>query len=457
MASRPIVPQQARGDAIVGGGKQQQQQKKNGAGNRKALGEIGNLVTVRGVEVKPNRPITRSFCAQLLANAQAAAAAENNKKQVCANVGGPAPEGVAVAAKRGAPKPAHRNVTAKPKPEAVEVIDISPEKEIPKDKPVNKNKKEAADANSKKKSHTLTSVLTARSKAACGITKKPKEQIIDIDAADLENHLAAVEYIEDIYKFYKEVENESRPHDYIDSQPEINVKMRAILVDWLTDVHTKFELSTETLYLTINIIDRFLAVKTVPRRELQLVGISAMLMASKYEEIWPPEVNDFVCLSDRAYTHEQILVMEKLILGKLEWTLTVPTPFVFLVRFIKASVPDQELENMAHFLSELGMMHYETLMYCPSIFAASAVFAARCTLNKTPLWNDTLKLHTGYTQEQLMDCARLLVSFHLNAGNGKLKVVYRKYSDPQKGAVAVLPPAKYLLPEASSASSGSTY
>jgi len=55
------------------------------------------------------------------------------------------------------------------------------------------------------------------------------------------------------------------------------------------------------------------------------------------------QVNDFVHLSDRAYTHEQILVMEKLILGKLEWTLTVPTPFVFLVRFIKASVPDQEV------------------------------------------------------------------------------------------------------------------
>jgi len=57
---------------------------------------------------------------------------------------------------------------------------------------------------------------------------------------------------------------------------------------------------------------------------------------------------------------------------------------------------------MTHFLSELGMMNYATLMYCPSMVAASAVFAARCTLNKTPLWNDTLKLHTGYSQEQLM-------------------------------------------------------
>lgn len=93
-------------------------------------------------------------------------------------------------------------------------------------------------------------------------------------------------------------------------------------------------------------MDRFLAVKRLARKELQLLGISAMLTASKYEEIWAPEVNDFVCLSDRAYSNEQILRMEKVILGKLEWTLTVPTPYVFLVRFIKASYPnDQQVSN----------------------------------------------------------------------------------------------------------------
>ncbi|KAE9586337.1 G2/mitotic-specific cyclin S13-6 [Lupinus albus] len=96
--------------------------------------------------------------------------------------------------------------------------------------------------------------------------QKPKEQVIDIDAGDTSNELAVVEYIEDIYKFYKL--NDSRSHQYMDSQPEINDRMRGILVDWLIDVHTKFDLSLETLYMTINIIDRFLAVKAVPRREL---------------------------------------------------------------------------------------------------------------------------------------------------------------------------------------------
>lgn len=450
MASRPIVPQhhQPRGEALAGDGKQ----RKNGAAegrNRRALGDIGNLVTVRGVDGKPqpqiSRPVTRSFCAQLLANAQAAAAAENNKKAVCVNVDG-APiitDGEAAGkAPVVAKAAAQKKVTIKPKPE--QVIEISPDSdEVKQEKPV--SKKKGREGSSKKNVKTMTSILTARSKVACGLTNKPKEQIVDIDAADAGNDLAAVEYVEDIYKFYKLIESESQVHDYMDSQAEINEKMRAILVDWLIEVHHKFELMPETLYLTINIVDRFLSIKTVPRRELQLVGISAMLMASKYEEIWAPEVNDFVCISDRAYTHQQILMMEKAILGKLEWTLTVPTPYVFLVRFVKASIPDTQMEHMVYFFAELGLTNYVTMMYCPSMLAASAVYAARCTLSKSPVWDETLKVHTGYSETQLLGCAKLLVSFHSIAAENKLKVVYRKYSQPQRSGVSLLPPAKSLL------------
>lgn len=76
-------------------------------------------------------------------------------------------------------------------------------------------------------------------------------------------------------------------------QIEINERMRSILVDWLIEVHNKFELMPETLYLTVDIVDQYLSMRTVLRRELQLVGVSAMLIASKYEEIWAPEVNTF--------------------------------------------------------------------------------------------------------------------------------------------------------------------
>ncbi|XP_042480256.1 G2/mitotic-specific cyclin S13-7-like [Macadamia integrifolia] len=480
MASRTLVPQQPRGAVVNGIGKQ-----KNAGVDRKkrrALGDIGNVVvTNQGVEGKPlqqqlNRPVTRSFCAQLLANAQAAgenkklaavvvdgvlvldepqaqrgrAAKANNvqaageKKKLDAVV----IDGVLVLdehrAQGGrAEKAAPLKVAVKPVPDTVIESSSGTEEENKLQNPVNLRKSKEVEGSLKKKAQTLTAVLTARSKAACGLPNKSKDPIYDIDAADGHDQLAVVEYIEDIYQFYKL--NESQFPDYMGSQPDINNRMREILVDWLIEVHHKFELRPETLYLTLYIVDQFLSMESVIRRELQLVGIVSMLIASKYEEIWAPEVNDFICISDKAYTREQVLVMEKKILGRLQWSLTVPTPYVFLVRFLKAAGSDQEMENLVFFLAELGMMRYATILHCPSLIAASVVYVARCTLKKTPLWTERLEVHTGYTEAQLMDCAKLLVGFHLVAAESKLKVVYRKYSNPQRGSVALLPPAKFLL------------
>ncbi|URE18897.1 Cyclin, C-terminal domain [Musa troglodytarum] len=449
MASRhqTVVPQQQRGGHVPAG-KQKAGAAADGK-NRRALGDIGNLVHAQVVEGKLepqiNRPITRSFGAQLLANAQAVAAVNKKPVAIKANA----------AVARGGTKPA-KKVAVKgkeKKPEEEKVVVISPDKnqEVPK---------QAADTSrsrtksTRKKVTTLTSVLTARSKVACGLTDKPKELVDDIDAADTEDELAVVDYVEDIYKFYKSAEHHCRPHDYMDSQVEINAKMRAILADWLIEVHHKFELSPETLYLTFCIIDRYLSMETVLRRELQLVGVSAMLIASKYEEIWAPEVNDFICISDRAYTREQILGMEKAILYKLEWNLTVPTPYVFLVRFLKAAAAacDQEMERMVFFFAELAMMHYSMIMFCPSMVAAAAVHAARCTLKKSPLWTATLKHHTGFSEQQLLDCTQMLVNSHAAAPEGKLKVVYKKYSSEQFGAVALQPSAAKLVEELKAAS-----
>ncbi|GJT27405.1 cyclin [Tanacetum coccineum] len=232
----------------------------------------------------------------------------------------------------------------------------------------------------KKASKSLSSVLGARSKVASGIaTTKPKDPvIINIDDFDKNNELAEVEYVEDIYMFYKLSETQGYLRDYMDSQPDINARMRAILLDWLIQVHNNYDLMPETLYLTINIVDRYLSVTTVARTELQLVGISALLISSKYEEIWPLAVNDMITISDSAYSREQIRAMEKAILSRLGWYLTVPTPYVFTVRYAKASLPtDNEMENMVFFFTELGLMDYlVTIRNNPSILAASAVYAA---------------------------------------------------------------------------------
>ncbi|KAF5773790.1 putative cyclin [Helianthus annuus] len=431
MGSRHLLQEQNRGEA-VGVMKQK---------NRRALGDIGNLVTLKPLDGKPlpeiTRPVTRSFCAQLLANAQKDAAENKKKPLAVVNVNNNNNKNNKLEAKKKvAPKP-----KPAPVPQNTTVIEISPDTVEEKEKP------QSSRSRNKKPQSSLTSTLTARSKAACGLNYKPKN-IVDIDAGDVDNELAQVEYVEDIYKFYKLVENDNKVHDYMNSQPEINEKMRAILIDWLIEVHNKFELSNETLYLTINIVDRFLASETVARRELQCVGMSAMLIASKYEEIWAPEVNDFVQISDCAYEHKHVLVMEKRILGRLEWNLTVPTPFVFLTRFIKASVtsPEITMENMVYFYAELGMMHYGIIKFSPSMVAAAAVYAARATMNKSPVWHETLEVHTGFSEMQVLECAKMMGGFHLLArSDEKRKVIYRKYSSVTRGAVALYQPAKALL------------
>lgn len=441
MASRVVLPQNDRVEGNNGGIKQKNAAEGQGR-NRKALNDIGNLVTIRDVEGKLQRPITRSFGAKLLANAQGGG--DNKIKKA-------APPGVAGKAVAVPKPPAKKAVTVRPK--QVEVIEISPDseevKEEKQEKLVPQHEKSASHKKKKKKVPTMTAVLTARSKAACGLSNKPKEAVVDIDASDVDDELAVVEYVEDIYMFYKLAENECRPHDYMGSQPEINEKMRAILVDWLIEVHNRFDLMPETLYLTINLVDRFLSLKAVPRRELQLVGIGAMLIACKYEEIWAPEVNDFVTISESAYSNEQILKMEKAILGKLEWYITVPTPYVFLSRYIKASIPDNEMEHLVYFLAELALMNYGSISFCPSMVAASAVYVARHALFKTPAWTETLVCYTGFQESQLRECAKMLVNLYSAAPGHKLQTVFKKYSKPERCVVASYSPATLLLASSS--------
>ncbi|XP_044478584.1 G2/mitotic-specific cyclin S13-7-like isoform X1 [Mangifera indica] len=429
--------------------------------NRQVLRDIGNLEVLQNIEGKISRPITRGFRAQLLANAKVAA--EQNKLVVV-------DDGVTARRKDQSLKKAagtEKKLSEEPKCDDLIVIS-SDEKE--KGKAEDKQKKlpdnwtsigpseegiaepcgrqRSREKTLRNRVKAFSSILTARSKAAGGIANKPKDVIVDIDAADADDGLAVVEYVEDIYMFYKE--DESRVHDYMISQP-INERMRTVLVVWLIEVHDRFELTPETLYLTINIFDRYLSRKTVSRDKLQLVGISSMLIACKYEEIWAPLVNDFVCISDYVYDGEEVCAMEKEILGELGWYLTVPTPYVFLVRYLKASVlPDQEMENMVFFLAELGITSYHIIIsYCPSMFAASAVYTARCTLNKRPYWTETLKHHTGYCEKKIKDCAKLLAKLHVEAKEHGLTAVCNKFLCPEKGFIAHFAPAEDLLSSSS--------
>lgn len=129
----------------------------------------------------------------------------------------------------------------------------------------------------------------------------------DIDDRDSEDPLCATDYVQDMYEHFreKEIMTSVRPL-FMESQSHINERMRSILVDWLVEVHLKFKLVPETLYLTVNLIDRYLERKEVSRPKLQLVGVTSLLIASKYEEIYPPELRDLVYICDRAYSRNEV-------------------------------------------------------------------------------------------------------------------------------------------------------
>lgn len=273
-----------------------------------------------------------------------------------------------------------------------------------------------------------------------------EDSIMDIDGCDAKNPLAVVDYVEDLCAYYKKMEGCSRVSpDYMEQQADINEKMRAILMDWLIEVHYKFELREETLFLTVNLIDRFLEKQSVVRKKLQLVGLIALLLACKYEEVSVPTVDDLIFISDKAYTRRDLLDMEKLMLKKLQFNMSTPTPYVFMRRFLKAVELDEKLELVSSFLIELSLLEYEMLKYPPSLLAAAAVYTAQCTVYGFKQWSKTSEWHTNYTEHGLLECSRHMVGFHQKAGTGKLTGVHRKYSTSKFGYAANCTPASFLL------------
>ncbi|XP_062051163.1 cyclin-A1-like [Lepus europaeus] len=166
-------------------------------------------------------------------------------------------------------------------------------------------------------------------------------------------------------------------------QPDITEGMRTILVDWLVEVGEEYKLRAETLYLAVNFLDRFLSSMSVLRGKLQLVGTAAILLASKYEEIYPPEVDEFVYITDDTYTKRQLLRMEHLLLKVLAFDLTVPTTNQFLLQYMRHQGVCIRTENLAKYVAELSLLEADPfLKYLPSLIAAAAYCLANYTVNR---------------------------------------------------------------------------
>ena len=139
------------------------------------------------------------------------------------------------------------------------------------------------------------------------------------------------------------------PARYMDHQPDINSVFRSILIDWLLEVHRHNKQQPETLHLAVSILDRYLATIITPRAHLQLVGCTALLLASKHEETFHRElsVGKMVYVCDGVYSPADVREMETRILSGLDFRLSAPTAFTFATRLLKAAGPTLVLRDPA--------------------------------------------------------------------------------------------------------------
>ncbi|XP_031393076.1 putative cyclin-B3-1 isoform X2 [Punica granatum] len=291
---------------------------------------------------------------------------------------------------------------------------------------------------------SYTSLLMARSKflGEHGEVVK-QENVPNID--DGSNQLEVAEYVDEIYEYYWITEAQfSSLANYMSIQGDVTSPMRGILINWLIEVHLKFDLMHETLYLMVTLLDRYLSQVPIQKNEMQLVGLAALLLASKYEDFWHPRIKDLISVSAESYTREQMLRMESSILKKLKFRLNIPTPYVFMLRFLKAAQSDKVLEHLAFYLIELSLVEYEALEFRSSLLCASAIYVARLTLQISPTWTPLLMKHARYEVPHMRECAEMILRFHKAARKGQLKVTYEKYAGPDLSGVAMIRPLEKL-------------
>lgn len=261
--------------------------------------------------------------------------------------------------------------------------------------------------------------------------------MLECDRIDKANPLAFVDYVNEIHEHHRTVEaGKTASHGYMAHQTDVNAKMRAILIDWLLEVHFKFKLLPETLYLTVNIIDRYLERKPVMRTKLQLVGVTAMLVASKFEEIYPPEVKDFVFITSNAYTHDDILDMEARMLNTLRFEITVPTAWAFLARYSKVAMLDSRTKLLAQYYVERCLQEYDMLRFAPSLQAAAALTAAMRTLG-TGTWNNVLATYTRYGAPEI-DPVVAEIERYVCHHSSSLKAARKKFCSKRCSDIAAL-------------------
>ncbi|XP_023309881.1 G2/mitotic-specific cyclin-B-like [Anoplophora glabripennis] len=279
---------------------------------------------------------------------------------------------------------------------------------------------------------TVTGVSTKNSSESYS---SKQISIIDPDENTKNDPQMVTEYIADIFNYLLELECKFPIRKHYLQGHQSSPKMRAILVNWLIEVHMDFKLFVETLFLCIAIVDRYLQENIyISCASLQLVGITAMIIARKYEQTYYPDLDDYVYICDDTFSKTQIVQMERDILEKLNFNLGRPISLHFLRRYNKIAQVRMDHHTLGKYLLELALLEYDMSHIRPSIQAAAACCLSIGILNEImdlpKIWTPTLVHYTTYKYSDIkitiVDLAHLIAK----AETSKHQMSRYKYSTP---------------------------
>ena len=224
---------------------------------------------------------------------------------------------------------------------------------------------------------------------------------------------------------------------------------RAILVDYLADLHFKFKLRQETLYVTVGIIDQYLSrTPDFSRTQLQVLGVTALHIAGKYEEIYPPELKNILRVTDSNITKEQVIELEFNILLTLQFGVTFPSAYRFLERFCRLAQATERHFKLAQYITDSSLLDCALVRERPSRVAACSLYIALNLLQSEEasqsykqtgsVWSHTLVSKTGYRLSDIHDMSRDILQYVKNIENSRCRNFYRKFRDPRFDGVALL-------------------
>lgn len=255
------------------------------------------------------------------------------------------------------------------------------------------------------------------------------------------NYLYNVEYFDEIYINLLLDEQYSKSKikkDYMIKQNDINDKMRAILVDWIIEVHYRYHYKRKTLYQTIMIIDLYLSNKIISKVKLQLLGIACLLISCKENEIYYPGTQEFINITNNAYNKYDLLKMEMHVLEILNFEILSPSADEFYNILSKFFNFNKEQKYLGEYFMDSSLVDYNMLKYKPSIIAMACSYIVMkfYGINKYKDLYSSKMIIGDSPQKSIKDCARDLCFLVKNLSHSSLSATKNKYTLEQFGKVA---------------------